>query len=202
MIKTFTEEQMAEWWYLRNGWHSLPVNGGIDDKTELNRVIHEEVSVWYEKLLRTADPRLLPHEDVALEVKVNTLTANSALLTLPERCIRAFSVRMADWDRTVYEIEPADERALSRETVRALASTPSTPHAYLCPDGLIEVHGMDRNTDWSAQRIPPSRVKPGPEGTHRVGSLMAVVRPEEGTYIFDSSLIETFFDEKREAIIG
>lgn len=201
MRKTYTEDEMAEWWYLRNGWHSLPVDGGIEDKTELNRVIHEEVSVWYEKLLQTADPKLLPHEDVAQEVEVSPLTANGALLTLPERCVRAYAVRMADWDKTVYGLPAVDDRALTKETVRALASTPDNPHAYVCRDGRIEVYGMDRHPDWSAQRIPPlTGQSGGPE--HRVATVMAVVRPPEGEYIFDSSLIETFFDEKGKTITG
>lgn len=198
MLKEYTFSQMEDLWRLRYGWLASPGVSGVTDMTRLRDLIRVEVDAWYERLLRTADPGLLPQEDVAAEVDVRPLRRNAALLTLPERAVRLTALRMAPWQVTLYDVPAVSDAAVARESVTALASTPFCPNACLCPDGRIEVYGLDRAPVWGSQRQPlQGGLRPEPE----VAEALAVVRPGEGRYIFDTSLLYDFLNEKRQTVI-
>lgn len=177
---------MIDLWLLREGLAPSPALTGIEDHTRLQEIIRDEVRIWYGNLLLTAIPSLLPQEDIAEEVSAVYRTRNAALLTLPRRCVRPLVLRMEDWTYEVCDFPLVDAGTSSREMLRALCSTPHTPHAYLRPDGVIEAHGLDRDPAWDQYHTPlmkPSQKVPV------VSTLTAVCRPADGSYIFDQTLV-------------
>lgn len=191
MLQRYTQEQMVSMWLSRKGFTPSPGLSGIQDFTSLSETALAEAEAWYSRQLAEATPCFLPREEISEEVTARYITRNAARLSLPERCVRPLTLKMADWRHTVCEFPPLTDYISAREEIRALASTPFAPKAYLRPDGDLEAHGLEREPQLTSYYTSAFRATPGQTAVPSVSELSAVVRPADGSFIFDPALLES-----------
>lgn len=171
MIKTFSKEDMLAIWKRRYGLSASPGLSGLNDLNALDRLLLQEIDLWYDKLLLTAPPELLPREDIADEATPLWLTSNCAEIEFPPRGVRLLRLKMEGWERDVSRfVEPGSVEASMQNLMWARA-TPERPVAVLFGE-RVEVHGFEN-----------------PGRTPVVLRLEMVVRPTDGSYILDTSLL-------------
>ena len=215
MIEKFSEDEMVEIWKRRLG---LTASAGLElthDDNRLDRKIREDIKIWYARLLQEAPPELVNCEDVAAECRVTAKGDNCAQIQLPDRAVKVVSVKMADWDLPEHRTwSPYSNRARLQMFVPTRA-TPETPvvveihrtlYAHGLKTGLYAADFEARRSENSGQPpeepeedevpyttgylsffgadVPPYRPVPDLE------SLYAVAFPADGSYAFDSMLIE------------
>lgn len=178
MIKTFTKEEMLERWKRAYGLVASPGLSGMRDSTALDTYLLDEIDVWYDRLLLTAPPGLLPREDVAAEASAMWLTSNCAEVRLPGRGVRPLRLRMEGWTRETARFEEPGSVRASMQTLQWARATPSLPVAVLFP-GRIEAHGFQSAEAHGFQSAEAPAVT----------LLEMVVRPKDGTYVLDTSLL-------------
>ncbi|MDE6436807.1 MAG: hypothetical protein K2K69_04790 [Muribaculaceae bacterium] len=145
------------------------------DGVSIDAILQVQLRRWYLDLLDHADPRLLAPENIASEVSF-TAGTDGATILLPERCRRAFSVRLRGWARSV-PILPASEFAgvLRRQRNPYTAATPVAPVAVMAQD--IGTTPQPAVYAWPADS--------------GIAHLSAVVDRGEHIYILDPSALAT-----------
>lgn len=170
MIKRFTKEEMLLRWKRAYGLMASPALSGISDLNSLDALLLDEIDLWYDRLLLTADPSLLPREDVAAEAEAIWLTSNCAEVPFPARGVRPVRLRMQGWTHDVTLFDAPSSLRAQMQTLQWGRATPRTPVAVLFP-GRLEAHGFE-NAD-----------------TAVIVRLEMVVRPADDTYVLDTSLL-------------
>lgn len=189
MLTRYTEKEMLELRLLHSGLAPSPGLTGIKDYTRLTEIMLPEIRAWYADLLLHADPAFLPTEEISDETEARYLSRNAAILTLPDRCVRPVSLLMAEWKFSVFHFPPIDFATSAIECVRSICSTPFTPHAYMRPDGSLEAHGLDKDTELTSYYTSPVKATAGKTPVPTIRELTAVIRPADGSYIFDPILL-------------
>lgn len=191
MLKEYTEDELYQLWLVREGLGPSESLAAFHDSTKLRQMAVADIRAWYARLLLNAPAHLLPCEDIAEETMTAYLNSNSAVLMPPLRYVRPVMLRMTDWEHNVYDFRPIDSDLVEQEALTMLASSPFRPRAYLRPDGSVEAHGIDRAVSPIDYYVRPVKKGPGKIEGPKVTSFTAVVRPPEGQYILDESLLFT-----------
>lgn len=170
------QSEMIQLWQLTNGL--TPMRSDCDmirtDGLDTQALLLCHIKRWYENLLTSAPPRLLPIADLASQAEATADADGVVCITLPDECVRPLSVRLDGWHR------PADIVDLDSlpPSTRHLMQSPLcvggaiNPLAVLQPDGTLRLYS-------SAASQP------------NVTSLLCVVRPPEGVFRLDPALLAT-----------
>lgn len=188
MIKEFTAAEMLTLWRRSFGLAPSPGVGGFSDATELDALLMAQIEVWYDRLLREARPELLPVADLGGQTVARLLTDNSADIPFPQRGVRPLRLRMEGWERDVTAFAAPESLTASMQRLRYARACPEDPVAILYP-GRIEAHGLVAAASLAdplpaQERVPAARPAPAIE------MLEMVVRPPDGIYILDTSLLD------------
>lgn len=183
MLTTLTHSQMLTQWRQRLGYTTLPDT----DPFDINTLLSSHIRAWYDHLLLTQPPSLLPVEELKSEITSADIIASSTamLISLPSRAIRPISLLLDDWDTplTQFALPGSDIATLQQDPL--LRATPDAPVAILNPDRTITAYGI---TDPSAN----TRATVAPQLNRRILSLRAVATPSDpDTYTLHTSLLNT-----------
>lgn len=150
------------------------------DGISIDSILAIQLRNWFLDLLDNGDARFLAPEDLAAEVTASA-QGDATLITLPEGCHRAFSVRLHGWKRSA-RILPPDEydAALRRQNNPYTAATPDSPVAVLT---------AGRGTDLRMAVCAWPQADPTAEAP--VAELAAVVDRGENVFILDPSALST-----------
>lgn len=187
MLKTFTEQEMLDYWKRRLGLASSPGVEGTGYDNRLDLKLTDDIRAWYADLLHTAPRHLLPVEDLGDEISARLSGDNCLEITIPERGIRFVSLKLADWPARVdftYPPEGIHARMQLDSTTRA---TPDRPVVVGCHHRLM-AYGLPSGmpgAESGAAKAPPFR--PLPE----IDLLEMVAAPADGTYRLDEALLLT-----------
>lgn len=191
MLKTYSQSEMLTYWKRRLGLSvSSPLSTG-EDLTQLDLKLLDDINAWYDDILAEAPPEKLPVEDVGPVTAARYISDNAAELTPPSRGIRLVALRMADWSSDEvesYSVYSDMARLQRNRLTRATADDPVVLHR----PGHFEAHGLPSAPAIVKPVTPPAGGSDGvqpvpsiPEITH----LMMVVRPPEGYYTLDTTLL-------------
>lgn len=162
---------MVAEWRLRKGLLPPATDGGgnREDGPEVDAIIEKEIESWYYRMLDTANPEFLPVRNMADEVSVATRADGSMEIELPEGCRRVVGVRLEGWRRCAKIVDNPD-------SVEARMQV----SPYICGGTWqpVAVKMGRRLHLYSSMRERP-----------QIEYLMCVMEPDDGTYIFDESLL-------------
>lgn len=103
MLLELTQDDMIDRWLLHKGFEPLRSDCivGRSDGANLREIARQECELWYEQMLREADPKLLPVENLADDSSIILSSSSSGgiLFTLPERVVRPVGVKLSSWLR-------------------------------------------------------------------------------------------------------
>lgn len=191
MMKTFTAAQMLEYWKRRLGFKASSKVSGVNDQTQLDTLLMQDIDEWYEDILLSAPPEKVPTRDGAEETAGIFITVNACELYLPEDAVRMVALRMEEWpveEVETYSVYSDIGRLQRNRLTRATVDDP----VVLSRPGRLEVHGvtppesLEEALSYSAsssEQMPPKKDRP------KIARLEVVYRPPEGTYILDTSLL-------------
>jgi len=198
MKKTYEESELVALVMKRRGLLPSPSVKEMENYSPLGAAIAIAIRGWYCNLLRTADTSLLPTADVSDESEARFTSDNSLTLTLPERAVRFVSMKMPEWPITQYTTcTPYSGKASMQGFLKA-SGTVMIP-VIVQSGNRLDVYGVNAvRIDIQPAETPPGQAvgrnaaaddsvdlyeKP------EIESLIAVVMPPEGTYIFDDSIL-------------
>ncbi len=141
-----------------------------DDGIDLDALLLTHIKQWYAHQLNTAPAKLLPIEDLASQVPINTRNG-IVVATVPEQSVRPVEWKLAEWQRSVTEfLDPCSHEAMLQlnEWTRGGASDPAI-------------------IDYGFQMLMMSTAG----GSPQLERDRCVVRPAAGTYRFHSELLST-----------
>lgn len=171
-MKTFTESEMLAIWRSRLGFDELHTDCSIEsfDGYDVDSRIRQAMRAWYLRLLDTAQPRLLPCEQVEAS-STQVFGHRQLLIRLPGRCRRPLRMHADRWCSAA--APDCSERTLL--DLQRLASPfgwpdDSCPIMCLLPDGAVVAAPLDCDDTFS---------------------IFAVVEPADGAYTLDESLLDT-----------
>lgn len=171
-MKTFTESEMLAIWRSRLGFDELHTDCSIEsfDGYDVDSRIRQAMRAWYLRLLDTAQPRLLPCEQVEAS-STQVFGHRQLLIRLPGRCRRPLRMHADRWCSAA--APDCSERTLL--DLQRLASPfgwrdDSFPIMCLLPDGAVVAAPLDCDDTFS---------------------IFAVVEPADGAYTLDESLLDT-----------
>lgn len=166
-----THSEMTERWMLMRGLGPMRSDAVVkrSDGLDLSALVDAEIARWYAGVLLSADPRLLPVEDVAADTMVAAADGGmGAWLVPPARARRILTVELEGW--TAPAVLTPEGSALARRQANALSrGGVRHPVAALAADGRIRV--------WAVTGAVAA-----------VRRLLAVVDPSPEAYVFDESL--------------
>ncbi len=140
-----------------------------DDGIDLDALLLTHIKQWYAHLLNTAPTNMLPIENLAAQVPINTRNG-IVIATTPMQCVRPVEWKLAEWQRSVTEfLDPCSHEAMLQlnEWTRGGA----------CDPAII---------DYGFQLVMISTA-----GTPQLELARCVVRPADGSYQFHSDLLST-----------
>ncbi len=185
MLRTFTEQEMLDYWKRRLGLASSPgvETTGFDNRLELKLI--DDIRAWYANLLLTAPLHLLPIEDMSDKVAARFVGDNCLEISFPERGIRFLSLKLADWPARVdftYPPEGIHARMQLNHITRATAERPIIVECNrrLMAYGLLSGAAP---AETGIEAAPPLRPLPGIE------ILEMVAAPADGSYCLDEALL-------------
>lgn len=171
-MKTFTESEMLAIWRSRLGFDELHTDCSVEsfDGYDVDSRIRQAMRAWYLRLLDTAQPRLLPCEQVEAS-STQVFGHRQLLIRLPGRCRRPLRMHADRWCSAA--APDCSERTLL--DLQRLASPfgwpdDSCPIMCLLPDGAVVAAPLDCDDTFS---------------------IFAVVEPADGAYTLDESLLDT-----------
>lgn len=164
MITEYTRDDMLRLWRTRAGLEPVRTDCRVEMVEGINAdtFIEPAMRAWYLRLLDTADPALLPVDDVHNEIRlVLTPTRDAATGTLPPRVRRLLEVRMTGW---LNPARPCTPETAQRRHALALNpySAPGASHPLCSVDGrriLLMPFLEDGDVLVEARAV----VDPGPE---------------------------------------
>ena len=138
------------------------------DGLDIDSFLLERIEQWYRNLLLTADTRLLPVDDVRNETSLSRNADNSITALIPARVVRPVEVQLASWSKPVTAFLKPDDDAARFQFNTFLRGRTDNP-------AVIDFH--NRWLLFSANN-----------GDNSLLTARAVVRPDNGLYIFDSAV--------------
>lgn len=167
---TLTREEMLALWRRMRTVEPLRLDCSVGrtDSVDIDAILDGEMRLWYLNMLDSADPDLLPVENVADAADCSTAAPSSVMtVRLPEQVRRVVSVRFSQWESPIApDADPEQVRRCAANPLwhRPLAGAISRHTLTVCqPGGSLE-------------------------------EIMAVTDPGPETYIFDESLLNTVAD--------
>lgn len=150
------------------------------DGINIDTLLAIQLRHWYLDLLDHGDPRYLAPENIAAEVPAIP-EGDATLIRLPERCRRAFALRLRGWERSTRILPAADLPAvLRRQNNPYTAATAARPVAVMTGEFGTETY---------------VGVKAWPEAGGGAGAvvteLSAVVDRGDNVFILDPSALAT-----------
>ncbi len=170
----YTQQEMLDIWRRCMGFDIIRNDCTIDtfDGIDTDATLIELIRQWYLTLLDTADPRLLPVEDIASQLSPVEYSPEIICLELPDTCRRVTEVYSSDW---IAPIAPADaDDALIKMRFARMASPYARP-------GLGSPLAAVRSRNLILS----------PCSSDSILSVKAVVDPGENSYILDKTLLST-----------
>lgn len=171
-MKNYTETEMLAIWRRRLGFDEVRADCSVEsyDGHDVDGRICEAMRAWYLRLLDTAEPRLLPCEQVSA-VSTQVYGSRQLLIRLPARCRRPLRMHAARWDCAA--VADGSDRALAG--LQRLASPfgwpdDSCPAMCLLPDGSVLAAPLADGDSFM---------------------IDAVVEPADGSFVLDESLLDT-----------
>ena len=141
-----------------------------DDGIDLDALLLTHINQWYAHQLNNAPSLLLPIEDLAAQVPIDTRNG-IVIATTPVQCVRPIEWKLAEWQRSVTEfLDPCSHEAMLQlnEWTRGGASNPAI-------------------IDYGFQMLMMSTTG----GVPQLEMARCVVRPSDGSYQFHSDLLST-----------
>ncbi|MDE6049219.1 MAG: hypothetical protein K2G09_05950 [Paramuribaculum sp.] len=173
-VTLMTLEEILTRWKLLHGWEPL---GGIATATTpgLDDMLAAEIDGWYNTMLVTLEPELLPHGEFAAAAVVSQSGAGYASVRLPPQCLRPVSVKLASWSAPAAVREQSAELTL-RQHNPFTAATGRSPVAMRRPDGTLALYpGICGDDD-------------------RIESLTGVTAPEKDVYRLTPAMLAAIAD--------
>ena len=126
---TLDAASMLALWKRAHGYEPARTDCSIKrvDGPDLDSLLSLEMRQWYVKRLMEMPCHSLPLTDIASSVSTVASSMGAASVTLPERCLRVASVKMANWDRPaiiVTDHDCADALAQANPFARAGCARP------------------------------------------------------------------------------
>lgn len=141
-----------------------------DDGIDLDALLLTHIKQWYAHQLSNAPVNMLPIENLASQVPINTRDG-IAVATVPVQCVRPVEWKLAEWHRSVTEfLDPCSHEAMVQlnEWTRGGACNPAI-------------------IDYGFQMLLISTATANPQ----LELARCVVRPADGSYRFHAQLLST-----------
>ena len=141
-----------------------------DDGIDLDALLLTHIKQWYAHQLNHAPVQLLPIEDLASQVPLDTRDG-IVIATTPVQCVRPVEWKLAEWQHSVTEfLDPCSHEAMLQlnEWTRGGACNPAI-------------------IDYGFQMLMMSTTGTSPQ----LETARCVVRPSDGSYQFHSDLLST-----------
>lgn len=141
-----------------------------DDGIDLDALLLTHIKQWYAHQLNHAPVQLLPIEDLASQVPLDTRDS-IVIATTPVQCVRPVEWKLAEWQHSVTEfLDPCSHEAMLQlnEWTRGGACNPAI-------------------IDYGFQMLMMSTTGTSPQ----LETARCVVRPSDGSYQFHSDLLST-----------
>lgn len=141
-----------------------------DDGIDLDALLLTHIKQWYAHLLNTAPVRLLPIENLASQVPINTRDG-MVFATVPVQCVRPVEWKLLEWQRSVTTfLDPCSHEAMLQLNEWTRGGS--------CNPAII---------DYGFQMLMLSTKNTMP----MLELARCVVRPADGSYQFHSDLLST-----------
>lgn len=190
MIKKYSQLEMLNIWKRKLGLKSSYRSVGISDLSELDKRLLQDIDAWYDEVLHSAPVEKLPREDLAGEAYSTYLTDNSVQVLLPARGIRLVAVKLREW-----EVEESETVSPWSDTARLqrnkLTRATSEDPVIVARPGKLILHGI---RDPYSEEEPSGPIKVPGLAKPELQVLEMVVRPEDGSYVMDQSILRHIFD--------
>lgn len=175
MIKEYTRDDMLKLWRTRAGLEPSRTDCRIEivEGIDADAFIEPAMRAWYLRLLDTADPALLPVDDVHHDISLTVCPGHEAVEgELPSSVRRLLEVRMTGWLNSAIPCTP-----VAQPRRHALALNP-----YSAPGPTHPLCSLD------GRRIC---MRPFTDDGDVLVLARAVVDPGPDRYILDDSLLST-----------
>lgn len=171
----FSPSGMLEEWKMRKGLFPGLRNCTVErnDGTDTDGLLRREIDGWYARLLAEAPAECLPVYDISEACDVETDSRLTALITLPERCVRPTELRMRCWADSVCHFFPADSPAARMQSNEWLRGRQERPVCVL-----------------SGRQI--RAYSAASAGDAKLEKLLAVCYPPDGSYVFSERAWSVF----------
>lgn len=172
---------MIRLWLQRKGYEPLRSDCRVErsDGADLPAIARGECRLWYERLLAEAQVSMLVPHDLADAngLAMSMTRVPSALLKLPEECVRPVAVKLTSWLAPARIVTPDDPLA-RLQSWHLSAGGVVNPVAVFHPDHTLELFSTSY------------------EETEKIEYLLCVTRPpvdDEGnpTYEFQPAALAT-----------
>lgn len=141
-----------------------------DDGIDLDALLLTNIKQWYAHLLNTAPAHLLPIENLASQVPIDTRDG-MVFATVPQQCVRPVEWKLAEWQRSVTTfLDPCSHEAMLQLN--------EWTRGGICNPACI---------DYGFQMLMMSTTSATPQ----LELARCVVRPADGSYQFHYDLLRT-----------
>lgn len=155
---TLTPEEILTRWRKLRGWEPLcsGATAARGDDSNLNALLMLHIKAWYTRALLTYPAHTLPKLDFSAECSSPVPCAGgSALLSVPDSCLRPVSVLISGWDIPA-EVSPPDSHTALLQLNPFTGGTASAPAAVLVSPGTLRITPADSNSTLTALRGIPA----------------------------------------------
>lgn len=171
-LYNLTESEMLDLWkqvmHLETPRRDCTVEW--DDGIDIDEMLLTHIKQWYAQLLNTAPSHLLPIEDLAEQVTINTRDG-IVIATVPQQCVKPVEWKLAEWKRSVTTfLDPCSHEAMLQHN--------EWTRGGACNPAII---------DYGSQMLLMSTSSASPQ----LERARCVVRPSDGSYQFHSDLLAT-----------
>ena len=162
-----THDEMLQLWKLVNAYEPLRADCTVtrSDGIDLDGLLTVEMQAWYDNLLDTAPIEMLCPHDISSRAILTININGHAEIELPADCRRLIEVKLSCWHRPAAIIAEPDAATINRQ------SSPFTRGGAMEPVALM-LHG----------RLMLYSIPDGTTSIPRVERLIAVTKPQDGTY--------------------
>lgn len=178
MLKRFSPVEMLDYWKRRLG---IATAGGAckvvrRNAEALDQKLADDISLWYDGVLRSADPALLPIDDLADLAEARYADDTRVTLRLPARGVRLLSVEMQGWTAPLRTfVSPNSDAAMLQRD--PLLRTGRTHPVGVLSERTLDLYGVIPRHEYGAASGTP------------LTALRMVARPADGAYVLDESLL-------------
>lgn len=172
-LTTMSEDEMVDLWMLR--MNLLPRHSGCTierhDGCDVDRYLRILIRQWYADALANAYPDYLPQADMAGELDYEVSPQLVVTASLPDSVVRPLAWRLDSWNLPVTDFLDPGDYIVKLQANEFTRRHRRRPVAVRLP-GRIMLYSAASTDDTIAE-------------------ARCVVRPPQGTYIFDDALISS-----------